>query len=1526
MKLRNFILETGIGLLKMDDESTLCLLCQNALSTAETVTVSRGLETIKQCSIRRNDVRVYKKLKDASSTCIHVHCRKKYTNPKYIQQASESGASPCAQPLPESTVPRLRSSLNLFDFKEMCLFCGKAADIKAESKKPLGKREKICNVETMPFKESVIDAAKSRNDEWGEIVQARVESTIDLVAAEARYHNSCCKNYFYIPTSNRPGRPEDSRQTDAFGKLCDFLNSSDECQYSFSDLQEKCQEFLSSDDQCFTDKTLKSKLEAYYGDNIIITTAPGRKSVVCLRDTGHKILTKAWYEKKSENEEEERRRIVRTAAEIIREDIRSRCYDTDMYPPLENLMEQSDALVPETLKLLVEGIIMKNKRANKIDLKRKCIAIEHSIISATRPRSFLSMVHVGLAVYLHRLYGSKNLIQALSCMGFCASYNEANLYVTSALLGNHREIVEQGSFIQYVFDNADINVRTLNGLGTFHSMGGIRSITPASAIQINNNVIRLQKQPLAQNVGLTGRVQLVTYSTTNKNVTQATIIEDVSAVQTSTLISVRRATILDCLWMCGTWLERTPRPGWSGYMELAMEGYRTYEKSRVIPMPFISHDPSNLSTIFTSLLEAARDCKKHKQNTCFVTFDQPLFSKASRIVALSEPDGELQSVVVRLGGFHLLMSFMGAVGNIMAGSGLEELWATVYAKTSVIHMVTGHAYARALRAHFLTQLALAVNAFQGQNINEETRAEVNRLHAELLSKTETPEAVSDSAAVKEVLKALETSMQAAAASSRTAKLWQQYFEQVQLMRMFIRAERCGDWQLHLHCVQQMLPHFHAAGHLAYAKSAHLYLQQMMKLETRMTPEEYHKFTNEGYFTIRRTNKLWAGIWSDMTIEQTLMRSMKTSGGLTHGRGVTDSVLSQWVLGMPICAEVCDNIEAFCGVSFSTSEQHVELRDSRQSRDISDTTTFIKWIMMHEPFSAARSELISLSTGIVADDSINCASAVECGMAALKRMVGKSFEDIHLKRSDKVLSLATMNSAVKVNDDVVVVDTMQLFNRIICTVKSDEELANCLKYELSPTPPSLFENSMMRKIKNKAIMYEIFKSVLTSESPESDIGNATDCAFVVDGGFLLHRVVWPRIATYEQLYEVYVSYVLRHYGASCTVVFDGYDETNNTKAEEHRRRAAKFVSVDILFDDAMEVTTGQEKFLRNPRNKTRFIECLTIRFRRAGIYVKQAVSDADVLIVNSAIELSHQDKNVILIGEDTDLLVILAVLSDPNRSITFRKPGKGFKPDTDYISNQIQNALGNLRDHVLFLHAVTGCDTTSAPYRQGKKKAFKLLKQNAALRNTVNIFNSSTASHEEIATAGEDFMLKLYGCKGSSNSLDQYRYQEYMRITPRMRIDKPFRLAVLPPTSSAVRQHSYRVYHQVQLWRNRQLPPTEWGWKMRGGVLLPIPTLDQPASDELLHLLYCNCKSDCIRNCACRKAGLECTPMCGKCNGYACSNAPRPDDDAYETSEDTPFDTDTDTESEEEDSTASRRRRRISSGGESSANPLRRIRL
>lgn len=55
---------------------------------------------------------------------------------------------------------------------------------------------------------------------------------------------------------------------------------------------------------------------------------------------------------------------------------------------------------------------------------------------------------------------------------------------------------------------------------------------------------------------------------------------------------------------------------------------------------------------------------------------------------------------MRLGGFHLEMSFVGGIGHLMEGSGITELLETVYAPNAVTHMTSGKAIARAVRAHF----------------------------------------------------------------------------------------------------------------------------------------------------------------------------------------------------------------------------------------------------------------------------------------------------------------------------------------------------------------------------------------------------------------------------------------------------------------------------------------------------------------------------------------------------------------------------------------------------------------------------------------------------------------------------------------------------------------------------------------------------------------------------------------------------------------------------------------------------------
>ena len=78
----------------------------------------------------------------------------------------------------------------------------------------------------------------------------------------------------------------------------------------------------------------------------------------------------------------------------------------------------------------------------------------------------------------------------------------------------------------------------------------------------------------------------------------------------------------------------------------------------------------------------------------------------------------------------------------------------------------------------------------------------------------------------------------------------------------------------------------------------------------------------------------------MTLEQVLMRSLKTSGGLIRGHGISPSTIAKWVHSMPAASRVIDAMETFGGVAWVTSEQHVDLRESDQKRDHADIATFL----------------------------------------------------------------------------------------------------------------------------------------------------------------------------------------------------------------------------------------------------------------------------------------------------------------------------------------------------------------------------------------------------------------------------------------------------------------------------------------------------------------------------------------------------------------------------------------------------------
>ena len=251
-----------------------------------------------------------------------------------------------------------------------------------------------------------------------------------------------------------------------------------------------------------------------------------------------------------------------------------------------------------------------------------------------------------------------------------------------------------GSFVQFVGDNADHNVATLDGHNTFHGMGIIAAVIPGA--KRSTAVARCSARAVVN--GNLGAIAIHVYKE---------IHSSRSPFRYEKLNDIHRndpTWKIDLLWKL-VWPLRSSRPGWSGMMQVVHRDTHP-GKASITFLPMIDMNPNDMSCVYSTLLFVATECKRH-QVTPILTFDQPLWWKGQLIIANEPAGGDLHALVLRLGGFHAQMSFLGCIGSVMVASGLEELLGVVFAPNTVKHVLSGKALARAVRGHMLVDSALS---------------------------------------------------------------------------------------------------------------------------------------------------------------------------------------------------------------------------------------------------------------------------------------------------------------------------------------------------------------------------------------------------------------------------------------------------------------------------------------------------------------------------------------------------------------------------------------------------------------------------------------------------------------------------------------------------------------------------------------------------------------------------------------------------------------------------------------------------
>ena len=277
---------------------------------------------------------------------------------------------------------------------------------------------------------------------------------------------------------------------------------------------------------------------------------------------------------------------------------------------------------------------------------------------------------------------------------------------------------------------------------------------------------------------------------------------------------------------------------------------------------------------------------------------------------------------------------------------------------------------------------------------------------ELYSSLLSGETTLGDAACSEVLIQLETVTEKKkselAQTSKTSQLWLNYQRVVGMARMLIKADRTGSWLMQLQAaVSNCLTVFAAAGHFNYVRSAHYYLQQMSNMEERH-PDVYRKFL-DGVHVVRMSNQCWAGLSSDRGIEQTLMRSLKSTGGVTRDSGMTEDMRNLWTLYAPVTSEYNIAMQDSINLTYTTSPQHKDSTEARNKRDASDLEKIRIKLAACSTFTSDPT-LRNIVNGIVAGPDVNVHDYKSVGNKIIEDIIRKSAFTYKFKRKDRAKTL------------------------------------------------------------------------------------------------------------------------------------------------------------------------------------------------------------------------------------------------------------------------------------------------------------------------------------------------------------------------------------------------------------------------------------------------------------------------------------------------------------------------------------------
>ena len=190
----------------------------------------------------------------------------------------------------------------------------------------------------------------------------------------------------------------------------------------------------------------------------------------------------------------------------------------------------------------------------------------------------------------------------------------------------------------------------------------------------------------------------------------------------------------------------------------------------------------------------------------------------------------------------------------------------------------------------------------------------------------------------------------------------------------------------------------------------------------------------------------------MTIEQSLVRSGKTQGGLIN---ITHKISerTKWLLIAHIGGRYSEQLRKLTENAGDRSylvRVATRLYQGSRIRDHDDLQKFPVFQLSHNTFTSDDpTQLRNIYTGVVADHRVNVDDALKIGAKTQEKLTGKRFGYMTIKKKDQAQTFSITRKPLKVDGEDVRISPAHLYHRLLCIASTD-----------GPSDPDIFSYEIM----------------------------------------------------------------------------------------------------------------------------------------------------------------------------------------------------------------------------------------------------------------------------------------------------------------------------------------------------------------------------------------------------------------------------------------------------------------------------------